>query len=155
MFDAAGVAYPEAGWTWDDFLAICPTLQDQGVVPLALGRNWTHNHLWEAVALSELGVDGWNALWMGEKAFTDAGFSIIEADVLSSEWREYGEETESKITSKQLLRIARLRRNRERYIAEFGEKDYACELANCHYGVYQMLGKLSPIIYSLENSGDQ
>ena len=90
-----------------------------------------------------------------EKAFTDAGFSIIEADVLSSEWREYGEETESKITSKQLLRIARLRRNRERYIAEFGEKDYACELANCHYGVYQMLGKLNPIVYSLVNSGNQ
>ncbi|MCP4582737.1 MAG: methyltransferase domain-containing protein [candidate division Zixibacteria bacterium] len=90
-----------------------------------------------------------------ERAFTEAGFSIIEADVFSSEWREYGEETESKITSKQLLRIARLRRNRERYIAEFGEKDYACELANCHYGVYQMLGKLSPVVYSLVNSGYQ
>jgi glucose/mannose transport system substrate-binding protein len=57
--------------TWDDFLAICPTLQDQGVVPLALARNWTHNHLWEAVALSELGPEGWNALWTGEKSFTD------------------------------------------------------------------------------------
>jgi glucose/mannose transport system substrate-binding protein len=58
--------------TWDDFLAICPTLQDQGVVPLALARNWTHNHLWEAVAVAELGVDGWNALWAGEKNWTDA-----------------------------------------------------------------------------------
>jgi hypothetical protein len=43
-----------------------------------------------------------------EKAFSSAGFSILEADVLSSEWREYGEETDSKKTSKQLLRIARL-----------------------------------------------
>lgn len=84
-----------------------------------------------------------------EQAFSSAGFSLVEADVLGSEWREYGEETESKITSKQLLRIARMRRNRERLIAEFGEKAYACELANCHWGVYQMLGKLSPTIYTL------
>ncbi|MEM7116664.1 MAG: methyltransferase domain-containing protein [Chloroflexota bacterium] len=88
-----------------------------------------------------------------EQAFTAAGFSIMEADELSSEWREYREESDSKGTSQQLLRIARLRRHRERFIAEFGEKDYACELANNLYGVYQMLGKLGPVIYSLENSG--
>jgi ubiquinone/menaquinone biosynthesis C-methylase UbiE len=84
-----------------------------------------------------------------EGAFSSAGFSVVKADVLGSEWREYGEETESRITSKQLLRIARMRRNRERLIAEFGKKSYACELANCHWGVYQMLGKLSPTIYTL------
>ena len=78
-----------AGWgvevpaTWDDFLTACSTLQDQGIVPLALGRNWTHNHLWEAVALSELGIDGWNALWTGEKAWTDA-------DVLAT-WELFGD----------------------------------------------------------------
>ena len=87
-----------------------------------------------------------------EQAFTAAGFSIIEADVISSEWREYGEETDSKRTSQQLLRIARLRRHREQFIAKLGAKDYAVELANAHYGVYQMLGKLCPIIYSLVNS---
>lgn len=84
-----------------------------------------------------------------ERAFGSAGLSLMEADVLGSEWREYGEETDSKITSKQVLRIARLRRDRERLIAEFGEKRYACELANCHWGVYQMLGKLSPVVYTL------
>ena len=57
--------------TWEDFLAICPTLQDAGVVPLALGENWTAQHLWESVALSHLGPEGWNALWAGEKNFTD------------------------------------------------------------------------------------
>lgn len=86
-----------------------------------------------------------------EDAFAAAGFTVEEADEIGSEWREYREESESQMTSKQLLRIARLRRHRERYIAEFGEKDYACELANCHYGVYQMLGKLSPVIYTLLN----
>ena len=62
--DTWGVAVPE---TWDDFLAICPDLQAQDVTPLALGENWTHNHLWESVAVSELGVDGWNALWAARK----------------------------------------------------------------------------------------
>lgn len=87
-----------------------------------------------------------------ERSFTAAGFSVIEADVMSSEWREYGEETDSKRTSQQLLRIARLRRHRERFLAEFGAKDYAAELADAYYGVYQMLGKLSLVIYSLVNS---
>lgn len=61
----------QAPATWDDFLAICPTLQDQGITPLAVGENWTQIHLWENVAVSMLGADGWNALWAGEKAFTD------------------------------------------------------------------------------------
>jgi hypothetical protein len=51
--------------------------------------------------------------------------------------REYGEETDSKITSKQLLRIARMRRDRERLVAEFGEKAIASEYANCLWGVFQ------------------
>ena len=56
--------------TWDDFLAICPTLQEAGVVPLALGENWTANHLWESVALAELGPEGWQGLWDGSVSFT-------------------------------------------------------------------------------------
>lgn len=57
--------------TWDDFLAVCPTIQAAGVTPLALGENWTVNHLWESVALAVLGVDDWNGLWTGEKSWTD------------------------------------------------------------------------------------
>jgi glucose/mannose transport system substrate-binding protein len=73
----------EVPTTWDEFLEICPSLQDQGVVPLSLGTNWTHNHLWEAVAIAELGVDGWNALWTGEKAWTDE-------DVVAA-WETFGQ----------------------------------------------------------------
>ncbi|HML20412.1 MAG TPA: ABC transporter substrate-binding protein [Aggregatilinea sp.] len=61
----------EVPTTWDDFLAICPTLQDQGITPLSVGENWTMIHLWESVAVSQLGTDGWNALWAGEKSFLD------------------------------------------------------------------------------------
>jgi glucose/mannose transport system substrate-binding protein len=78
--DGLGVEPPA---TWDDFLAACPTIQDAGLVPLALAQNWTHNHLWESVALAELGVDGWNALWAGEKAFTDADVVAV--------WDKFGQ----------------------------------------------------------------
>jgi ubiquinone/menaquinone biosynthesis C-methylase UbiE len=88
-----------------------------------------------------------------DQALAAAGFSVIEADELRSEWREHGEEGDAKRTSKQLLRIARMRRNREALIAAYGEVTYLSEMANCHWGVYQMLGKLSPVIYTLVNSG--
>jgi glucose/mannose transport system substrate-binding protein len=65
-----GVAPPK---TWDEFVAACKTLQGKGLQhPLALGENWTHNHLWESVALGVLGPDGWNALWNGSLKFNDA-----------------------------------------------------------------------------------
>jgi glucose/mannose transport system substrate-binding protein len=69
--------------TWDDFLAVCPTLQEAGVTPLVVGENWTVNHLWESVALAELGPEGWNALWAGEKAWTDE-------DVIAM-WDKFGQ----------------------------------------------------------------
>lgn len=56
----------EVPTTWDDFLAVCPTLQEAGVTPLEIGEAWTVNHLWESVAVSVLGPDGWTALWNGE-----------------------------------------------------------------------------------------
>lgn len=73
----------EAPASWDDFLAICPTLKDAGVTPLSLGENWTVQHLWESVAVSELGADGWNALWDGSKSFTDP-------DVVAM-WEKFGQ----------------------------------------------------------------
>jgi glucose/mannose transport system substrate-binding protein len=61
----------DAPATWDDFLAICPTLQAAGVTPLVVGENWTQQHLWESVALALLGTDDYAALWTGELGFTD------------------------------------------------------------------------------------
>ncbi len=65
-----GVVPPK---TWDEFLTTCRVLQDKGLVyPLALGENWTVNHLWESVALGVLGPDNWNALWTGKLKMNDA-----------------------------------------------------------------------------------
>jgi glucose/mannose transport system substrate-binding protein len=61
----------EAPASWDDFLAVCPTLQEADVTPLVVAESWTVQHLWESVALAELGPEGWAALWAGEKSFLD------------------------------------------------------------------------------------
>jgi len=58
--------------TWDDFLSVCQTLRANGMeYPLALGENWTQQHLWESVALGVLGPENWTALWTGKLKFTD------------------------------------------------------------------------------------
>ena len=64
-----GVTPPK---TWDEFLAVAKTLQGKGLdYPLALGENWTQQHLWESVALGVLGPENWSALWTGKLKFTD------------------------------------------------------------------------------------
>jgi SAM-dependent methyltransferase len=85
-----------------------------------------------------------------ETICADVGLSIVERDVIGSEWREHWEEDGTRTTSRQLLWIARMRRDHERLIAELGRDSYECELANCHWGVYQMLGKLCPMMYVLK-----
>ncbi|HRQ11455.1 MAG TPA: extracellular solute-binding protein, partial [Trueperaceae bacterium] len=37
--------------------------------PLVIGENWTVQHLWESVAVAEMGPDGWRGLWDGSVAF--------------------------------------------------------------------------------------
>ncbi len=62
----------EAPKTWDDFFKVAPMLNEKGIVPLAIAQNWTHNHLWESVALASLGAENWDALWTGKLAFDSA-----------------------------------------------------------------------------------
>ena len=64
--DEWGVSVPN---DWDEFLEMAPALEEQGVTPLVIATNWTVNHLWESVALSVLGPEGWNDLWTGDLAF--------------------------------------------------------------------------------------
>jgi len=71
-----GVEVPNS---WDEFLEVAPKLEEMGVTPLALGTNWTVNHLWESVALDVLGPDKWSALWEGELAFdSEEGIAVWE-----------------------------------------------------------------------------
>jgi glucose/mannose transport system substrate-binding protein len=69
---------------WNQFVTeTCPALQEQGITPLSIGENWTQQHLWESVALAELGVDGWRDLWSGDLAFDD--------ERVVSAWETFGQ----------------------------------------------------------------
>ncbi len=69
---------------WNEFLTVtCPALQEAGVVPLAVGENWTQSHLWESVALAVLGVDGYNGLWNGATNWTSPEAISV--------WETYGQ----------------------------------------------------------------
>ncbi len=66
--DSWGVTVPA---DWNEFVdTTCPALQTAGVTPLAIGENWTQAHLWESVALAELGAEGYRGLWNGGTAWT-------------------------------------------------------------------------------------
>ena len=85
-----------------------------------------------------------------EAAFLDSGFQVLEYERIDSEWREWREESGDRQTSRQMLRIARMLRNRDSLIARVGRKDYEIELADCYWGVYHMIGKMSGAIYMLQ-----
>lgn len=58
--------------TWAEFLSVCQTLKSKGLeAPLALGENWTQQHLWESVALGVLGAADYANLWTGKLRFND------------------------------------------------------------------------------------
>jgi glucose/mannose transport system substrate-binding protein len=69
--------------TWDEFLAICPTIQAADVVPLVVGESWTVNHLWESVALGVLGADGWAGIWTGATA--------ADGPEMKAVWERFGQ----------------------------------------------------------------
>ncbi|MFH0750846.1 MAG: extracellular solute-binding protein, partial [Chloroflexota bacterium] len=50
--------------TWDEFFVAAEKLKAAGVIPLALGEQWTAMHLFEGVLLGSLGADKYNALWL-------------------------------------------------------------------------------------------
>jgi hypothetical protein len=81
-----------------------------------------------------------------QSAFESAELTIEERVVVGTEWREYAEERDQPL-SLSLLRLARLRRQREAIIAEHGEDIYCHVEANLHWDVFQMLGKLLPLVY--------
>ena len=77
-----------------------------------------------------------------EAAITTAGLSIEQCIILGGEWGEYGAENSGE-PGRRLVHIARLLRDPDRYIAEFGRAAYEIMLGDCHWHVYRMIGKLS------------
>jgi hypothetical protein len=83
-----------------------------------------------------------------EAAFSRAGLEVAAKQAIATEWREYAEERKQPV-SRDLLRLARLRRQRDRIIQDAGQDIYAHIESNLHWLVYQFLGKLLTAIYLL------
>jgi ubiquinone/menaquinone biosynthesis C-methylase UbiE len=83
-----------------------------------------------------------------ENTFRRAGLAVELTEMLGTEWREYSEERTQPV-SRDLLRLARLRRQRDQIVERAGEEIYRHIESTCSWGVYQFLGKLVPTIYVL------
>jgi ubiquinone/menaquinone biosynthesis C-methylase UbiE len=86
-----------------------------------------------------------------EDAFARAQLIVASKDVIGTEWREYVEE-QTQPVSRDLLRLARLRRQSSRIIQQFGQDIYDHVQSNLHWQVYQFLGKLQPTLYLLRKA---
>ncbi len=57
--------------------------------------------------------------------------------------------------SRELMRLARMLRKQEHYQEILGARRYEVALANYHWAIYILLGKLSPTLYVLrKKTGD-
>lgn len=83
-----------------------------------------------------------------EAAFAATGFVIDGVEEIGTEWREFAEER-TQPTSRALLRLARLRRQRDAIVAWRGQEIYDHIEANLHYEVFLLLGKLEPVVHVL------
>ena len=101
--------------------------------------------LWPVSAVHASSVDPRHI----DAAIAASGLSIEQRVDLNGEIREFLEEAGVGRTSRQLLWISRLLRNRPVYEHQFGVAAYEVMLTDCLYGVYQMIGKLKPRIYLL------
>lgn len=83
-----------------------------------------------------------------EAAVREADLRIDQCLDLGPEWGEFAEERKGQ-GSRQLLHAARLVRDRQGCVAQFGQGAYDIMLGDCLWHVYQMIGKLSPRVYLL------
>lgn len=77
-----------------------------------------------------------------------ADLVIDECIVIGSEWGERAEEAKGEGT-RRLLHAARLLREPERHVAQFGSSNYDTMLTDCLWHVYRLIGKLGGRAYVL------
>nr|WP_254694294.1 ABC transporter substrate-binding protein [Sulfitobacter sp. SK012] len=74
VLDANGIAAPS---TWEEFTAALETLKAAGITPIAHGgQAWQDTTVFDAVAMSVLGIDGYRA------AFIDLDESVLGGDAM-------------------------------------------------------------------------
>jgi ubiquinone/menaquinone biosynthesis C-methylase UbiE len=86
-----------------------------------------------------------------EGCFKEAGLQIVSSETIGSELMQYYEEHDGRCT-RELMRLARMISAREKFVAEFGEANYKVTSALYHWVIYQLIGKLSSVIYILRRT---
>ncbi|MDQ3043593.1 MAG: class I SAM-dependent methyltransferase [Chloroflexota bacterium] len=81
-----------------------------------------------------------------------AGLRVVRADPIDSEWREGwlesgGERAQAMMDD--LLWVARIHRREEKLVERYGRDRVEALRGGCLWGIYQMLGKLRPLVYVL------
>lgn len=84
-----------------------------------------------------------------ERTLAKHNFSVVAKHVVGTEWREYLEETRS-IASRDLLRLARLRRQRQLIVDAYGEEIFKIAQASTQWSIHQFLGRFIPTVYILQ-----
>ena len=87
-----------------------------------------------------------------ESAFGAAGFQISSKCIVGTQWREHLEE-HNQTVSRDLLRLARLRRDSDRITERYGQHAYRTAEASLQWGLHQLLGRFIPVIYVLAPAG--
>lgn len=77
-----------------------------------------------------------------EHALGESGLRVDERVGYGSEWGERAQERDG-TAGRRLLYAARLLREPDRYITQFGQRNYDIMLGDCHWHVYRLLGKLA------------
>ena len=83
-----------------------------------------------------------------EAAYARSGYAVESVQVIGTGWGEYAEERTQPV-SRALLRLARLRRQRNDIVREHGQDIYEHIEANLHWELFQFIGKLEPLVYVL------
>ena len=83
-----------------------------------------------------------------EALFGSSGLQVHSRETIGSESLEYYDERDGRY-GRELMRLARMSRAKERFIAEFGALRYITAMALYRWGIYLLLGKLSSTIYVL------
>ena len=86
-----------------------------------------------------------------EQTFQTAGFRIHSREHLGGEPMEFFETPDGRC-SRELMRLTKLLRAPESFVAAMGETRYQVALAASQWIIYHLLGKLSTVVYSLEKA---
>ena len=90
-----------------------------------------------------------------EAAIAAAGFQVVRRERIASEWSEYQLERDPGYLTQDLLEVARLTRDRDRAEAALGPVWYQRALAFASWRLQIVLGRLVPVLYSPEQTGNR